>query len=87
MNDDELKANLRKTLEPVFDVLVDSTFELAKAIDKSLPCDMPADTRKQVLSTVLKNNADLLKESFKQYVPEDFEQKLKEELDKHGTKS
>lgn len=84
MNDEELKAKIRVLLEPAFDTLVESAFTMAQAVVKTLPENMPAELRAKILDDTIKSNGEQLKAAFKQAVPSDFEQKLKEEMNKNG---
>lgn len=87
MNDDELKASVKEALKPVYELLVSNTLILVRSIEKALPSDVPVNAREKIIDTIVKSNGAQLEASFKQAVPADFEQKLKEELDKYGTKS
>ena len=76
--ENELKSAIRKTLEPVFESLVDLTFNTFKSVEDNLPADMPHDAKKKIIEDVIKAHGEQLKAAVEQAMPKDFDAKLKE---------
>lgn len=78
MNDDMIKQQIRKTLEPALDELVELNFKIFSSITNSLPADMPEDQRLDLIKGILKSHGEALVTSIKSSVPADLDTKLKE---------
>lgn len=81
MTDEKIKHQIRKTLEPVFDELVELNFKVFSNLTKSLPADMPEDKKLELIEGILKSHGEALAASIKNSVPADFDIKVKEAYD------
>lgn len=78
MTDDKIKQMIRETLEPMFDELVELNFKIFYNLTKNLPADMPAEEKEELIKGVLKSHGDMLVNTIKTSVPDDFDTKVKE---------
>lgn len=81
MTDDKIKQMIRETLEPMFDELVELNFKIFYSLTNSLPADMSAEEKEELIKGVLKSHGDMLVNAIKTSVPDDLDAKVKEAYD------
>lgn len=79
MNEDESKQLARQILQPMFDKLTEKYAEMLKAVVNNMD-GIPPEEQKSIIEQIFKSHGESLKRAADNFVPSNFEDKLKEYL-------
>ena len=84
MDDTKLKAFLRELMMPVLDAIVDSSFNVCKAMYNGFPKELPEEEKLKYIKTVFETQQQAIVKGMDTIVPNDLASKIKEATNGRG---